>query len=123
VGLNDAGQVVGFYDDPTTGRERGFVYDKGAFTTIDAPNSLATNLFGINDAGEIVGAYRDASAPQHYQGFVLSKGVFTVLHGPGVNTTTHAATAINQHGQIVGFFDDPATGMARGFLATPIGKQ
>jgi uncharacterized membrane protein len=123
VGINDKGHVVGFYDDPVTGRERGFVYDKGVFTTIDAPNSLATNVFAINSAGQIVGAFRDVSAPQQYQGFVLSNGVFTVLYGPGVNTTTQAATAINLQGQIVGFFNDPTTGMARGFLATPAGDR
>jgi len=117
--LNDKGQVVGTYSDPTTGRPRGFLYDKGVFTTIDAPNSLRTELFGINDAGQIVGAYQDTSAPQASHGFVLSKGVFTVLPGPGVNSPPGAAEAINQYGQIVGYFTDPTTGITHGFLATP----
>jgi probable HAF family extracellular repeat protein len=122
VGLNDKGQVVGSYSDPTTGKARGFVYDNGVFTTIDAPNSLATELFGINDAGQIVGAYQDTSAQQASHGFVLSKGVFTVLPGPGVNSPPGAATAINQYGQIVGYFVDPTTGITHGFLATPTGN-
>jgi probable HAF family extracellular repeat protein len=120
--LNDKGQVVGSYSDSTTGRPRGFLYDKGVFTTIDAPNSLATELFGINDAGDIVGAYQDTSAQQASHGFVLSRGVFTVLPGPGVNSPSSIAAGINRHGQIVGWFADPTTGIAHGFLATPTGN-
>jgi uncharacterized membrane protein len=123
VGLNDKGQVVGSYSDPTTSKARGFVYDKDVFTTINAPNSLATELFGINDAGQIVGAYQDTSAQQASHGFVLSKGVFTVLPGPGVSGPLGFATGINQQGQIVGYFVDPTTGIAHGFLATRAGDR
>jgi uncharacterized membrane protein len=94
---------------------------KDQFTTIDAPNSLATELFGINDAGQIVGAYQDTSAQQASHGFVLSKGVFTVLPGPGVSGPLGFATEINQQGQIVGSYTDPTTGITHGFLATPTG--
>jgi len=59
-GINDAGQIVGFYGD-SDGHIDGFLDTNGIFSTIDGPGSDVTasfgvtDLFGINDAGQIVG--------------------------------------------------------------------
>jgi probable HAF family extracellular repeat protein len=56
--INDRGQVVGGYID-ATGRQHGFLYDHGRYTTIDAPRPLdplamGSIATGINDPGDIV---------------------------------------------------------------------
>jgi probable HAF family extracellular repeat protein len=59
TGINDLGQVVGYYRDGTNAY-RGFIYSNGVYTTIDDPNGqiaygTGTVLNGINDQGQIVG--------------------------------------------------------------------
>jgi probable HAF family extracellular repeat protein len=61
-GINDAGQVTGWFTD-SSNVVHAFVYDAGAWTTIDN-NPLnggggETQGFGINNAGRIVGAIFD----------------------------------------------------------------
>jgi probable HAF family extracellular repeat protein len=60
VGINDAGQIVGWYDNASG--SNGFLYSGGTYTTLDAPlGAKDTFLSGINDAGQIVGNYFDSS--------------------------------------------------------------
>jgi len=110
-GINDAGQIVGRFDD-TTGNH-GFLYTGGSFTQIAVPgNALARD---INDAGQIVGDFSNSfSSPAH--GFLHTGGSFTQIDVPGASFTL--AEGINNAGQIVGEFFD-STGN-HGFLATPI---
>src|SRR5215468_8208510 len=62
-GINDAGQIVGWYTTGVGGYH-GFLLDvDGSYTTIDVPGAIATYAEGINAAGQIVGViYRDAGA-------------------------------------------------------------
>lgn len=62
-GVNDSGQVVGYYSD-AGGRFHGFLYSGGNYTTIDV-GARGTFLNGINDAGQIVGSYIDGSGAEH----------------------------------------------------------
>ena len=55
-GINNVGQIVGFYDDNTGGRH-GFLSDRGNFTSFDFPGSRLTAPTDINDDGQIVGLY------------------------------------------------------------------
>src|ERR1700731_1757327 len=69
--INNAGQIVGVYQDGA-GTQHGFLYSGGFFTTIDDPSATdGTNARSINDAGQIVGSYNHASG-QH--GFVATVG-------------------------------------------------
>jgi uncharacterized membrane protein len=61
-GVNDRGQVVGFYLDGN-GTQHGYLLDRGRFTTIDVPGAAATDAFGINDHGQIVGAFSTTPPP------------------------------------------------------------
>jgi probable HAF family extracellular repeat protein len=67
-GVNDSGQVVGYYFDASN-RAHGFLYSNGNYTTIDV-GARGTFLNGINDAGQIVGTYIDITGHDH--GFVGS---------------------------------------------------
>lgn len=74
LGINDLGQVVGFYENPDTGRTHGFVESGGIYTEIQDPNGFNggfTEAYGINDAGTVVGFYTDASGNH---GFIATPG-------------------------------------------------
>ena len=66
---------------------------------------------GINDAGQIVGMTYSGGLPN---AFLYSNGVFTSLSDPlGTNGT--AAVAINNNGQIVGYYLD-SSNVQHGFV-------
>jgi len=74
-GINNAGQIVGQYNDASN-TPHGFLLDvDGSYTTLDVPGAIrSTSAGGINDAGQIVGNYRDADAAGTYHGFVATSG-------------------------------------------------
>src|SRR5207247_4335638 len=95
-GINDAGQIVGYYRD-ASGREHGFLYSAGVYTTIDDPLATGDNrATGINSAGQIVGFY-DNDTGRH--GFVYSGGLFTTLDKPSAFRTI--PIGINSSGHVV----------------------
>ncbi len=61
LGINDAGQIVGFFGN-STAVGHGFLYNEGNFTQLDAPGAIFTYADGINDAGQIVGIFDDSPA-------------------------------------------------------------
>src|SRR5919204_3508802 len=82
-GVNDSGQVVGYYYDAGN-HSHGFLYSGGTFgtyTTIDV-GARGTFINGINDAGQMVGTYQDSNG--HFHGFV---GSFQPNPAPGGGTT------------------------------------
>jgi len=82
-------------------------------------NVSATSAWDMNPLGAIVGNYRIGTGPGH--GFLFENGVFTSIEYQGsglVGPTVTSAIGINVHGDIVGWYTDPATGLnQRGFLA------
>src|SRR5437867_627205 len=104
LGINNAGYVVGSFDD--VNGTHGFVRDTGGnFTTIDFPNASSTEAHGINDAGEVIGNFGDGT---RFRGFVRDiTGSFTVIEFPGISGIGFAF-GINNPGQLVGKFLDAA---------------
>ena len=79
-GINNAGQVVGSYEDVTT-NAYGFLDTNGTFTSITTVLSAGnTQAMGINSAGTIVGYYWDNTYAFH--GFVDTNGTLTTLNDP-----------------------------------------
>jgi probable HAF family extracellular repeat protein len=107
--VNNSGVVVGFYHSQTG--FHGFVLFQGAFTTVDFPGAVLTNVFGINDSGQLVGRFQTEEGVDH--GFVLSNGVFRQIDFPGsISTQCHG---INKKGQIVGrYFNVENSGQGGG---------
>jgi len=69
LGINDQGQIVGYYTD-ASGAAHGFLYSNGQFTTLDDPNAGTGNFQGtlasrINNAGQIIGEFVDGNNVQH----------------------------------------------------------
>jgi len=103
-GINDAGQIVGTFNDEhmpwfansfgltgCDGCQHGFLYSKGKFTTIDFPGAKDTRVTAINNFGDMVGTYSNASGSY---GFIYASGKFTTVPVfPG---------SINNTGQILG---------------------
>jgi uncharacterized membrane protein len=110
TGINDNGDIVGFYED----RDglHGFILHGNEFAPIDVPFQSArdTSAQGINSRGQIVGIYTDDAG---VHGYVFSDGVFNAIDVPGALQSL--ALGINQRGQIVGFYS-PGN---HGFIATP----
>ncbi len=76
TGLNDRGEVVGYYSDGTD--TYGFIYSAGSFQIVQFPiGALSTVPLSINDADQIVGYYIDLSGKRH--GFMLANGSYTTI--------------------------------------------
>jgi uncharacterized membrane protein len=99
-GINDAGDIVGWYAQGDT--VRGFVYRRGKRTTVEYPGAVRTHLFGIGPAGDIVGGYANAGeAPKDLHGFLLTaSGEFRRVDSPGHKNTI--AQRILPDGTILG---------------------
>ena len=70
-GINDAGQIVGYYF--IGDMYHGFLLDvDGSYTTLDLPGATVIGANGINGAGQIVGRYEDAGFASH--GFLATPG-------------------------------------------------
>jgi hypothetical protein len=113
TGVNNSGEVVGFYM-PTSTTSLGFTDIGGVITPLDPFGSTFAQALGVNDLGEIVGDYVDASDVMH--GFLDIGGVFTSIDPPGSTATT--INGVNDLGDFVGFFVN-AAGNTIGFFANP----
>lgn len=114
VGIDDLGDVVGFYM-PTMTTSIGFEDVGGVITTIDPFSSAFTQALGINNLGEIVGFYVDGMGTQH--GYIDNGGVFTAFDPPGsVNTTING---VNDLDEFVGFYTDAGDNTI-GFVGTGV---
>ena len=105
-GSNDRGQLVGFYtqtgvlDDPNSPRRgylldhgrlvridfpagglHGFVWERGRYTTVDAPGAVGTFVTDINDRGQLLGGRGEPDGT--VRGFVLERGRSTTFAPPG----------------------------------------
>lgn len=120
IGINDAGQIVGYYDATTTfggspiTYTAAFLYTKGVFITLpEPPRAIPPGLPGveqtgiaINNAGQVV-----ATIPSpcglgcRPEGFLYSSGTVTLIwvSSSGSDTATYA-TGITNTGGIIGWY-------------------
>jgi hypothetical protein len=123
-GRLETGFAVDIMTNPQ--RSRAFLLQKGDSTPVlfdydynRSGNVSSTSAWDMNPLGAIVGNYKIGASPQH--GFLLKNGAFTSIeyHGVGlVGPTVTAALGVNVHGDIVGWYTDPATGTNQhGFIA------
>jgi uncharacterized membrane protein len=111
-GLNDRGEVTGFYtlDGQVHGYLRGA---NGWYTTFDVPDAAesTTEPLGINNEGLVVGGFLDPDGVGH--GFIRDQwGRIGTLDVPG--STSTLATGVNDRGEVVGAFQSP-DGVIHGF--------
>jgi len=125
TGLNNRGVTVGFYSNTNLGVGKdanyGWVNVYGHFRQVNFPTNspaspaLDQNL-GVNDEGIVVGFYNDNNNASHgYEYNIWTRQFSTVVdpNSPGASLT---AAAINDHGDVAGFYTNPTTGNTDGFL-------
>lgn len=145
-GISPGGQIVGGYIGTLDGLEHGYLYDRGNFTTIDAPGSLVgltddvkleTEVNGINPAGDVVGDYFArpgdpgapacviAQSPPCDRGFLYKHGQFYSILVPNGPNSTHFGSipsSITPDGSIYGcLHDQNLTSTMFGFVRTHAG--
>lgn len=101
-GINDVGQIVGSYYDQNYNLHA-LLIQNGTFIPLAPTTILGTeysDAYKINNRGDVVGYVCDDVA---CHGFLLSKGVLTILDYPGASDT--AAWGINEFGTISGWWD------------------
>jgi probable HAF family extracellular repeat protein len=94
TGINDAGQIVGYYNNETG--TFGFLYSDGTYT------NLGPITYDINNLGQRVGIDGNLSG-DHANGFLYSNGSYTPIDDPLTFNGTHPF-GINDSGQIVGYY-------------------
>jgi hypothetical protein len=116
-GLNNTGDVVGYYNvagNLSVGL--GFEYDTatGTFTQISYPGATTTEPLGINDAGVMVGIWNNTSTGG---AFMYSGGTFSDLPSEPASGCTLCTLpfSINDDNQISGYYID-SSGNHHGFL-------
>jgi probable HAF family extracellular repeat protein len=73
-GINDSGQIVGYYATNDGSGFHGFLYNSGVYTTIDYPGSDSSFLVGISDSGQIVRSYAVDNSHVHDHAFLATTG-------------------------------------------------
>jgi probable HAF family extracellular repeat protein len=112
-GINNNGQIVGYYLTPT--HIYGFLDNGGSFNTLSFPNALTTNSFSINKYGKIVGNYLIDNSSK-VRGYIYDNGTFISVDYPGSEVGGTTLTGINDFEQIVGFYFNIIDGRNHGFL-------
>lgn len=114
-GVNDTGNIVGFYTDSALNYQ-GFEYiaSSGTYTTISCAGWTNTRAYGINDAGVIVGDVANSSAGP-FSAMEYRSGKCMVFNYPKAADTY--ARGINKGGEISGFYTTTA-GVTSGFQKT-----
>ncbi len=112
-GINDFGQIVGWFYDNATQHYHGFVYGNGVFSNpINFPGATDTSLAGINDEGQIIGGYPNNA-------FLYENGRFIPVRYPNPDTSFTGVNAINNRGDILGNYSIGNTLATSPFLASP----
>lgn len=112
-GINNAGVIVGQYEDKNK-VFHGYILKGRKLTTLDYPNATSTlaNLPNYNGALMLVGWYTNSS--NQTEGFLYKAGKYTAIPGPKGATASYA-DGINDKGEIVGGYTD-SSGVTHGFL-------
>ncbi|HEX8813874.1 MAG TPA: hypothetical protein VF753_00080 [Terriglobales bacterium] len=112
-GINNAGVIVGEYQD-STGLYHGYILQGSNVTTLDDSNGDHTAAEGINPNGTItvVGCYSDSSGIT--RGFLYTAGAYTDVPGP-TGAASSCAMGINDSGVISGYYSN-SSGHIRGFM-------
>jgi len=115
LGLNDKGDVVGFWFGAI---QRVFIRSaRGEITKFDAPNSVSTTPTAINAKGTVTGFYTD-NVNYWEHAFVRRRdGTFATFDAPGPNAVPPTlALAINADGVVAGWgWPDEGHGEPGGF--------
>jgi hypothetical protein len=125
TGLNDKGVTVGFWSSMNNATmvndNHGFYKINGhQFHTADFPTGSpftppVDQLLGVNNGDIAVGFYTDAVNVNHGYKYNINTKHFSSVTDPNAPTSL-AAAAINNNGDIAGFYIHPGNGLTDGFF-------
>jgi probable HAF family extracellular repeat protein len=119
--LNDAGQVVGWYET-SSGSRHAFMYSNGSVNDLGVlPGYLYGGASGINSLGQIVGS-SGLDSLNSYHAMIYEEGALydlNTLIPANSNWTLTSARRINDLGQIIGQGISP-NGVSHAYLLTPV---
>lgn len=131
TGLNDHGVTVGFWSTQNTAsmtnNNFGFYWLNGRFHNVNFPvndnaNPPVNQLLGVNNSGIAVGFYTNAGGLNRGYEFSIRTHRFTRVEIPGRGLgPSLTAAAINDPGDVAGFYNQSATRVAA-FLKLHSGK-
>ena len=131
TGLNDNGVTVGFWSGMNTvnvaNNNFGFYAENGqgfhsvSFPTTNDASPPVNQLLGVNDHDIAVGFYTDAKGTNHGYEYSIPSGSFTRVTEPGHPGASLTAAAINNHGDVAGFYAGSG-GKTDAFLKTAGGQ-
>jgi hypothetical protein len=112
-GINARQDIVGSYTAPTP---RAFLLRNGVFTDIHVPGAVTSAALDINSAGDIVGRSQETDARRMF--LRTSAGTYHPIEVPGAASTGLVGFpgGINDHGEIVGVYQDGDSLKVKGFL-------
>jgi len=121
----DHGRVVGWYQDATSFKKFGFIYNGGQWKTLDKEGALETKAYGV--FGDlVVGHFKDSS--DIVRGFLYNDtdGSWTTLDAPNATATYAKDVGLDANGDlaITGYFFDNTSVenygyQQKGFLTVP----
>ncbi|MGH6889883.1 MAG: hypothetical protein ACREHF_11935 [Rhizomicrobium sp.] len=86
-GVDAAGDVAGWFYDPTTNLMHGYITVGGKTTQIDFPNATYTVMEGLNDKGIAPGQFEDSGGAIHGFYLDIKSGKMTQLDVSGATLT------------------------------------
>jgi uncharacterized membrane protein len=101
-GINDSGEIVGWYLLNGHNGAYGFSYSGGSFSPVDPPKSIGTVVTGVSNDGRIVGYLAQGGS------FLDSGGSYTPINYPGALPEDTFAYGVNTNGDVVGYYIDPS---------------
>jgi hypothetical protein len=125
TGLNNRGVTVGFWSNTNMGvgmdANFGWVNVDGHFRTTDFPTGdpaspVVDQNLGVNDEDVVVGFYTDGQGNNHGYEYNIYTRHFSTVTDPNAPSASLTAAAINDRGDVAGFYTNPATGNTDGFL-------
>jgi len=115
-GINNHGQVSGWYETINPIGTHGFIDSNGDLMTIDVPghnDNPGTLAYSINNAGQVTGWFTNDTG-EHV--FIDTNGVFTTFDVAGEPGQLNVGIGINDSGQVVGAFGRSSDSFRHGFL-------
>lgn len=94
-GIDTAGDIAGWFYDPSTNLQHGFIIVNGTATQLDYPSAQYTVMEGLNDKGIATCQYEDTSNVIHGCYYDISKKKFTDVDVSGASLTQ--VWGVNEH--------------------------
>jgi uncharacterized membrane protein len=116
VGINDASEIDGFYENAVSSAIIGFTLTKRVYSDFSGPDGATADLIGINNADDLVGGWFPPNeAPE--QAFAVLDGTFTPITNSLLANLSAAQSINNKSTVVVGDYFD-ASFLEHGFSYT-----